>query len=300
MSNLQYSEAIPILRSFESEGKRYVYGYAAIFDSPDMLGTIITRQAVEDSLEHLKKFPAVRFMHRIPFGQIIFDGEVDGQKTFIDQHGFHVLCQIYDQYDKEWNMVKQGGWGFSYGFMPDAKGGTGQKCLARNECYTAFVKGVLYEVSIVDAPAHRDAIAHTVQRIQRMLNGNKPHSIKTPQRFGSGFRGMIDEAFGNEEPQKVEPVKRGFGHGFLGMIDQAFKGVERQADKPPVVIAKIPHPAIVDPTYGYPLICSKQCPHTQCSSWGTQEMEGKPCRNRVPTNEEVSIRNMPTLRSFHP
>jgi hypothetical protein len=37
----------------------------------------------------------------------------------------------------------------------------------------------------------------------------------------------------------------------------------------------------------YPAICSKECPYVQCSSWGTPEMEGKPCRNRVPTNEEL-------------
>jgi len=37
----------------------------------------------------------------------------------------------------------------------------------------------------------------------------------------------------------------------------------------------------------YPEICDKRCPHVQCSSWGTPEMEGKPCRNRVPTNEEI-------------
>jgi hypothetical protein len=37
----------------------------------------------------------------------------------------------------------------------------------------------------------------------------------------------------------------------------------------------------------YPAICTKQCPNAQCSSWGTITMEGKPCRNRVPTNEEI-------------
>ena len=37
----------------------------------------------------------------------------------------------------------------------------------------------------------------------------------------------------------------------------------------------------------FPNVCSKACPHTQCSSWGTPETVGKPCRNRVKTNEEL-------------
>jgi len=41
------------------------------------------------------------------------------------------------------------------------------------------------------------------------------------------------------------------------------------------------------PPREYPEICDKRCPHVQCSSWGTPEMDGKPCRNRVPSNEEL-------------
>lgn len=156
-------ELYPILRSFESEGKRYVYGYACIFDSPDVFGTVITKQLVEASLPHLRKFPAVRFMHKIPFGQIVFDQEVKGIRTFIDQHGFHVLAEIYPQFEQEWNMIRRGGWGFSYGLMP-AKNGIAKICLAPNECYDAFAKGTLYEVSVVDAPAHSEATAHAIQR----------------------------------------------------------------------------------------------------------------------------------------
>jgi len=36
----------------------------------------------------------------------------------------------------------------------------------------------------------------------------------------------------------------------------------------------------------YPEICNKDCPHTQCSSWGIASMQGKPCRNITPTNEQ--------------
>jgi len=37
----------------------------------------------------------------------------------------------------------------------------------------------------------------------------------------------------------------------------------------------------------YPQTCTKECPHTQCSSYGTPEMEGKVCRNRVKTNQQI-------------
>ena len=162
------SEAIPILRSFESEGKRYLYGYTALFDSPDCYGTLCTREIVESSWDHLQKFPAVRFMHKMPLGQILFDESVDGMSTFVDDHGFHVLVQVYDERDDEWGMITSGHWGFSYGLLP-APNGIKEKCLSNGKCYKAFVKGIFYEVSVVDAPAHSDAVAYV---IQRFINGN--------------------------------------------------------------------------------------------------------------------------------
>lgn len=139
--------------------------------------------------------------------------------------------------------------------------------------------------------------------IRRALNGLRSPTPKSPQRkiagFGRGFAGMLDEYFGNEEPKKVERAIHGFGDGFIGMLDQAFKRVERQA-KAPVVIAEIPHPAIIDPLYDFPMFCNKSCKHVQCSSWGTDEMRGKLCRNRTPTNEEISRRHVTTtqIRTF--
>lgn len=132
-----------------------------------------------------------------------------------------------------------------------------------------------------------------VRQLGRRRTSTQPQP-KKPQGFGRGFRGMIDAAFETENLSNQTPQKtRGFGRGFIGMIEEAFKEVERQA-KAPVVIAKIPHGTIVDPLYGFPLICTKECSHTQCSSWGTNEMEGKLCRNRVPTNEEISRRHVKT------
>lgn len=39
----------------------------------------------------------------------------------------------------------------------------------------------------------------------------------------------------------------------------------------------------------FPEICTTDCPHHQCSSWGTVEMQGKPCRNRVPKNPPSTL-----------
>jgi phage head maturation protease len=166
---LGVSEPIPILRAFESGGAKYIAGYAAIFDSEDSYGTAMTKEAVESSQARLQTFPAVRFMHRTPFGQIDFENVVQFQgndyRTSIDDHGFHVLCRVYDQCENEWNMVKAGKWGFSYGFMPDAEGGIQSRKLANGHTVPCFVKGSFYEVSVVDAPAHEDAVAYVVSRM---------------------------------------------------------------------------------------------------------------------------------------
>lgn len=180
--NLAYSESIPILRSFESDGKRYMYGYACIFKIPDDFGTVITKQVVESSEARLRKFPAVHFNHRTSLGQIIWDKEIKGFKTFIDEYGFHVLVRVYDQCDREWGMIQNGKWGFSYGFLPDKVGGIGEKCFINDKgkkCYPAFVKGFIYEISVVDAPAHPNAIAHVVRRIERMKKPNTPSHMHT-------------------------------------------------------------------------------------------------------------------------
>jgi len=176
---------IPIKRSIESEGKKYVYGYAAIFDSPDAFGTVMTKQVVLDSLEHLTKFPAVRFMHREPLGQIVFDREVDGVKTFVDEHGFHVLCEIYPSETDKWKMVKAGGWGFSFGFMPDPNT-TGFEQI---NGVPHFAHGKVYEISVVDVPAHQEAVATAIERSLGIGNPQPTH----PERLG--FTAMLEEAF---------------------------------------------------------------------------------------------------------
>ena len=51
----------------------------------------------------------------------------------------------------------------------------------------------------------------------------------------------------------------------------------------------------IEGTENYPEICTKDCPHTQCSSWGVPSMQGQPCRNRVAPN-----RSLMTERSLNP
>jgi len=195
-------DPIPILRTFESKGKRYVYGYAAIFESPDFFGTVITKEIVESSLPHLRKFPAIRFMHKTPFAQILFDVEVEGVKTFIDNHGFHILGELYDGMDREWSMVHRGGWGFSYGLMP-AKDGVGTKCFDNGKCYPAFEKGILYEVSVVDAPAHSDAVTYT---IKRLINGHKGEFMSTSQGGDSNLANKLKGEKKNLEKADIEQM----------------------------------------------------------------------------------------------
>lgn len=176
------SPPIPILRAFEDGGKKYVHGYAALFNVPDDFGTVMTKGCVESSEPRLRKFPAVRFMHRVPFGQILWDKEVNGSKTFIDNVGLHVLVGVYDSAEKEWDMVRHGGWGFSYGVLPKKIGKVCNLPTYLNKCFATFEEGIIYEVSVVDAPAHIDAVAYTLTRLFNGhnvgLGGNVPPYAK--------------------------------------------------------------------------------------------------------------------------
>lgn len=233
---MNQSEPIPILRSFESEGKRYVYGYAAIFDSEDSYGTTMTREAVESSLPHLQKFPAVRFMHRIPFGQIVFGKEVDGASTFIDDYGFHVLCHIYDERTDEWNMVNAGKWGFSYGFQPATEGGMEMRKLANGHMVPAFVKGTFFEVSVVDTPSQLDAVAYV---INRMIHGDTGEII-TAELSSEQRDKLPDSAFAavyEENGKKVRKLPIHDKEHAIAAL-QALHGARGGADLPASVRAE--------------------------------------------------------------
>jgi hypothetical protein len=132
-------------------------------------------------------------MHRVPFGQIVFDKEIDGASTFIDDHGFHVLCHIYDERTDEWNMVKAGKWGFSYGFQPATEGGMEMRKLANGHMVPAFVKGTFYEVSVVDTPSQLDAVAYV---INRMIDSHKGGNIMTSEEQRYVPVGSVPEKLG--------------------------------------------------------------------------------------------------------
>lgn len=144
---------IPILRSFESDGNHYIYGYSAIFDSEDAMGTVMSKQLVDLNIPRLKKFPTVRFQHREPLGTIVFDQTVDGIRTYTDQHGFHVLVKIYSTNEKEFRMIQEGKFGFSYGLIPTKT----ERQTINGKNVEVFTEGTLYEISVVDSPAHPEA-----------------------------------------------------------------------------------------------------------------------------------------------
>lgn len=166
MSKKVYSEPIPIMRAFEHEGEKYLYGYGVIFDSPDGHGTVMTRKFVENNLERLKKFPAVRFMHKDPLGQIVWDKGVSDPetgrqiRTFLDDHGFHILVRVYDEQAEKWNMIRNGHWGFSWSALPIKMG---QVCFT-NGCFPSLESGKMWEISVVDSPSHMSCEAHVLKR----------------------------------------------------------------------------------------------------------------------------------------
>ena len=159
---------VPILRSFEKDGERYVYGYGAIFDSPDELGTIITPTLVDENIPRLRRNPSLRFMHQSPLGRIQFDKTIElDDGTFVstksDEHGFHILAKVFKACEKEWSMIQEGGWGLSYALSPRGLV-VGRKDI-NGKSYESFEHGTLYEFSVVDSPAHTGAQAGAIVRI---------------------------------------------------------------------------------------------------------------------------------------
>jgi hypothetical protein len=168
MARRVHSEAIPLQRAFEgNNGEKYLFGWAIIFDTADAHGTVMTKKFVEGNLERLKKYPAVRFMHKVPLGQIEFhktvtDPETGRQiKTYINEHGFHVLVRVYDGQRELWNTMNQGSFGFSWAAVPSK---TAQICPSDGACFTSLEDGKLFEISVVDSPSHMDCVAHILRR----------------------------------------------------------------------------------------------------------------------------------------
>lgn len=281
MPDLKYSNPLPIFRAFKSEGKRYLYGYACLFQVPDDFGTLMTRKVIEASEQRLRKFPAVHFNHKTSLGQIVWDQEVNGVSTHIDSVGFHVLVGVYDQCDKEWGMIQSGNWGFSYGFMP-TKDGMGQKCIGVGEakkCYKAFTKGFVYEVSVVDAPAHMDSAVHLLKKIERSLSRETLNDSKIPKGFGGGFLAMVDASLEGQQEPLNDPILRNFkGEGFIAMLESAFP--LKPKAQPVIIDRKFPlNIAEEFPKSEFPATCSEFCTHIQCP-YRREENFGRPCLHR--------------------
>ena len=189
---------IPIIRSFEKDGDRYVYGYGAVFDTPDELDTIISRQLVEENIPRLKMYPSLRFMHETPLGKIEFDKTVElptGElvTTRIDDHGFHILGKVFKSCDKEWSMIQEGHWGLSYALA--SHGLVMGKRSVDGKVYDSFEHGKLYEFSVVDSPAHIGAEAGSV--LVRVLNhSHKGGNVMTKDEQRYVPVGSVDEKLG--------------------------------------------------------------------------------------------------------
>lgn len=232
---------IPITRAFEDkDGKKFIYGYCAIFDSSDNLGTTITRELVQRNIPRLKKYPSLRWMHKEPLGKVVFDVSVNGVSTYTDEHGFHVLCKIFDACQKEFEMIKEGGFGFSYGLLP-----------TRTQD-NVFLEGVLYEISVVDSPAHPETEVHVIRSMTQIANAEEPTPL--------GFR-ILDH--------KLETCPN-IPHGFSEMVER----VKFENPRPPN-----PNYSIEFNKNRYPDICGENCPNIRhCSAYPRNI--GEICINR--------------------
>jgi hypothetical protein len=211
--------------------RHIIVGYGVVLNELDDFGTALSRELVESSIPLLRKYPAVRLMHKEPFGHIVFDETIEGFQTHLDGEGFFVVAEIGANFEKEFSLIKRGGWGFSWGMFPSeppvSKIVGGRRGLV-------FEKGRVYEISVVDVPAQSGA-SLTVLR-----GATASHEPK------SGFRSQLDAALGTEpmEPlEHTEPEMRE-ASGFLAQLyastkdkkmtverqNQAFSIIQRQVD----------------------------------------------------------------------
>jgi hypothetical protein len=130
-----------------------------------------------------------------------------------------------------------------------------------SECDIEYVQNCVQTVQ-------RGCNAETEGGIVREILRYIPH--EEPKRR-EGFSRMLECARGtqNAPTRESEPIELSESSpredGFVSMFTASQK---RSIDE-------------------FPQICTKQCPHTQCSSWGTSAMENQLCRNKVPTNEQI-------------
>jgi len=123
-----------------------------------------------------------------------------------------------------------------------------------------------HELNLLDRPEIKRAL-ETVPR--KTCSRCKCNDSEQPPQHREGFIGMLECAHGveNNPTQESESVElsQPTEDGFTSMLTAS---QNRSLDE-------------------FPQICTKQCPHTQCSSWGNPPMENQLCRNIVLTTEQM-------------
>jgi len=148
--------------------------------------------------------------------------------------------------------------------------------------------GLIYQnIFFYSDPKHRN---------ERALNVFREMARESEKKCGI----VIRSAFAY--PRTPEQTKLITMRGFQ-LVEICEKGrmkfVDRKPEEKPRILDPEPEARILalknlqrtfpPPIYTerYPEICDKNCPHTQCSSWGNPNAMGKPCRNIVPKTEEI-------------
>lgn len=174
----------PITRAFDVKSadgtiRHIIVGYGVLLNELDSFGTALSRELVEGSIPLLRKYPAVRYMHHEPFGRIVFDEIIEGFHTQLDDNGFFVVAEIGANFEKEFSLIRSGGWGFSWGMFPTAPpvqkevgGKTGQ----------VYEKGRVYEISVVDVPSQPNA-SITVIRGKMTMSETEKGKTYTKEEF---------------------------------------------------------------------------------------------------------------------
>jgi hypothetical protein len=186
----------PITRAFDSKNadgtiRHIIVGYGVLLNELDDFGTALSPELVEESIPLLMKYPALRFMHHTPFGHLVFNETIEGYSTHLDETGFFVVAEIGANFEKEFSLIKSGGWGFSWGMFPTAP--PVQKRVG-GKMGQVFEKGRVYEISVVDVPAQSNASITVIR------------AAPQPTQHESGFLNMLEASRGISTISTREPA----------------------------------------------------------------------------------------------
>jgi len=254
----------PIARAFDAKNtdgsiRHILVGYGVLLNELDDFGTALSRELVEDSIPLLMKYPAVRYMHKEPFGHIVFDESIEGFQTHLDEKGFFVVAEIGSQFEKEFSLIKRGGWGFSWGMFPSAP--PVQKKVG-DKMGLVYEKGRVYEFSVVDVPAQPNASVTVIRAtanhtprsgFRAQLEAAHPSNptataeSEPETRATSGFRAMLEEARGHrfvDDSTIHRKIDSGTNQSltFVGYSYRGFDRIELWRRQDGLIITKFPEP----------------------------------------------------------